>query len=44
MLRHCLALPANSLKSRRNEMWLRRNPWFEADMVPVLREGISRLL
>lgn len=30
--------------SPRNEMWLRRNPWFESDMVPILREGISRLL
>ena len=30
--------------SPRNEMWLRRNPWFEADIVPVLREGISLLL
>ena len=30
--------------SPRNDMWLRRNPWFEADMVPVLREGIGRLL
>jgi uracil-DNA glycosylase len=30
--------------SWRNTAWLRRNPWFEADVVPYLRERVSRLL
>jgi uracil-DNA glycosylase len=27
--------------SPRNNLWLRRNPWFEADLVPVLRELVA---
>jgi uracil-DNA glycosylase len=30
--------------SPRNNLWLRRNPWFEEDLLPVLRERISVIL
>jgi len=30
--------------SPRNQMWLRRNPWFEAEIVPYLREQIAATL
>lgn len=30
--------------SWRNNAWLRRNPWFEAELLPVLRDEIRRLL
>jgi len=30
--------------SWRNNAWLRRNPWFEAELVPVLRAEVARLL
>lgn len=30
--------------SPRNQMWLRRNAWFERDAVPVLRQTIKELL
>jgi uracil-DNA glycosylase len=30
--------------SWRNAAWLKRNPWFEAELVPVLRGAVSRLL
>jgi len=30
--------------SPRNQMWLRRNPWFEEEVVPLLRELIKREL
>lgn len=30
--------------SWRNTAWLRRNPWFEAELVPVLRERVRGLL
>jgi len=30
--------------SWRNNAWLRRNPWFEADLLPVLRHEVARLL
>jgi uracil-DNA glycosylase len=29
--------------SWRNTAWLRRNPWFEAELVPVLRREVRRL-
>lgn len=29
--------------SPRNNLWLRRNPWFESDVIPVLRERLRRL-
>ena len=30
--------------SPRNQLWLRRNPWFEAETVPQLRETIHQVL
>ena len=30
--------------SPRNNIWLRRNPWFEADILPLLRERVSTVL
>jgi uracil-DNA glycosylase len=30
--------------SWRNSGWLKRNPWFEADLLPVLRSEVSRLV
>jgi uracil-DNA glycosylase len=30
--------------SPRNNMWLRRNPWFEEELLPVLRDRISEIL
>jgi len=30
--------------SWRNNAWLKRNPWFEADVLPVLRAEVRRLL
>ncbi|WP_376988265.1 uracil-DNA glycosylase family protein [Bosea sp. R86505] len=30
--------------SWRNNAWLRRNPWFEVELVPVLREEVARLV
>lgn len=30
--------------SPRNTLWLRRNPWFEEEVVPVLRERVGQLL
>lgn len=29
--------------SPRNRLWMRRNPWFERDVVPALRRRLSRL-
>lgn len=30
--------------SPRNQLWLRRNPWFEAEAVPALRARVKQLL
>jgi uracil-DNA glycosylase len=30
--------------SPRNRLWLRRNPWFEAEVVPALRRRVRKLL
>ena len=30
--------------SPRNNLWLRRNPWFEAEVLPALRERVAELL
>jgi uracil-DNA glycosylase len=38
---HTVPLPH---PSPRNNIWLRRNPWFERDLVPVLRERVTQLL
>lgn len=38
---HLLALPH---PSPRNNLWLSRNPWFEAELLPALRERVAKLL
>lgn len=38
---HTVPLPH---PSPRNNIWLRRNPWFEAELVPALRARVSALL
>lgn len=30
--------------SPRNNLWLAKNPWFEADLLPVLRKRIAKIL
>lgn len=30
--------------SPRNQLWLKRNPWFEAELLPVLRERVKQVL
>ncbi len=30
--------------SPRNRLWLRRNPWFETELLPVLKEHVARIL
>ena len=30
--------------SPRNTLWLKRNPWFEAEVVPALKKRVARLL
>jgi uracil-DNA glycosylase len=30
--------------SPRNRIWLRRNPWFEAEVIPELRKRVARIL
>ena len=30
--------------SPRNNIWLRRNPWFEAELLPTLRERVAEIL
>jgi uracil-DNA glycosylase len=30
--------------SPRNNIWLRRNPWFERDLIPMLRRRVSEAL
>ncbi|MGT2685892.1 uracil-DNA glycosylase family protein [Streptococcus porcinus] len=30
--------------SPRNQLWLKRNPWFEEEVVPVLQEKVANLL
>jgi uracil-DNA glycosylase len=30
--------------SPRNNLWLKRNPWFEADLLPVLRARVAEVL
>ena len=37
----CLPLPH---PSPRNNLWLRKNPWFEAEVLPYLRRRVRRVL
>jgi uracil-DNA glycosylase len=30
--------------SPRNQLWLKRNPWFEQELLPVLRQEVARVL
>ena len=30
--------------SPRNQLWLKRNPWFERDMLPAIRKRVRRVL
>jgi uracil-DNA glycosylase len=30
--------------SPRNKLWLRRNPWFEADVIPELRRRVQKII
>jgi uracil-DNA glycosylase len=30
--------------SPRNNIWLKRNPWFESEVIPVLRQRVNELL
>ena len=30
--------------SPRNNIWLKRNPWFEVDLLPVLRARVAEVL
>jgi uracil-DNA glycosylase len=30
--------------SPRNNLWLRRNPWFEAEVLPALRQRVAEAL
>jgi uracil-DNA glycosylase len=30
--------------SPRNNLWLKRNPWFEADLLPLLRSRVAQVL
>ncbi len=30
--------------SPRNQLWLKRNPWFERDLLPTLRENVAQAL
>jgi uracil-DNA glycosylase len=30
--------------SPRNQLWLKRNPWFDAELLPVLREKVAQVL
>lgn len=38
---HILPMPH---PSPRNNLWLRRNPWFEQEVIPALRERVAQLL
>ena len=38
---HTVPLPH---PSPRNNLWLKRNPWFEEELIPVLRERVSAVL
>lgn len=40
-LPHCVPLPH---PSPRNQMWLKRNPWFVAEVIPFVRRTILQIL
>lgn len=40
-LPHTVPLPH---PSPRNRLWLRRNPWFEAELLPALRQRVAEVL
>ncbi|MFO7527771.1 MAG: uracil-DNA glycosylase family protein [Marinobacter sp.] len=42
--RHWPAVLPMPHPSPRNNLWLRRNPWFENEVVPALQERVGRLL
>lgn len=37
----CLPLPH---PSPRNQRWLKQNPWFESDLLPLLKQRVAKLL
>lgn len=41
LARRVLPLPH---PSPRNQLWLKRNPWFERELLPVLRQQVSQVL
>ena len=41
---HPSALMALPHPSPRNNLWLRRNPWFEQELVPILQQRVRRAL
>lgn len=38
---HAIPLPH---PSPRNNLWLRRNPWFDAELIPALRKHVAKVL
>jgi uracil-DNA glycosylase len=38
---HTVPLPH---PSPRNNLWLKRNPWFELELLPALRERVAQVL
>jgi len=42
--RHLPAIIPLPHPSPRNNLWLRRNPWFEAELLPVLRARVAEVL
>jgi uracil-DNA glycosylase len=38
---HSLPLPH---PSPRNNLWLKRNPWFEQELIPVLQSRVAQVL
>jgi uracil-DNA glycosylase len=38
---HIIALPH---PSPRNNLWLKRNPWFEIDLLPVLKAEVAKII
>ncbi len=38
---HCFPLPH---PSPRNNIWLKKNPWFQEQVIPALREAVNRVL